>query len=135
MAPATRLVVENVAVPDESATPPGVRSVLVVVSKKSTVPVGVPEPGALAVTVAVKVTVWPDVRRRRRSAGDGRRAVLVDDLADGGRDGAGVEVAIAARVGRGDRVRGRAEAARGQRRLVVAADDTDVPVPIDLPPS
>ena len=30
--PTARLVVENVAVPDESATPPGVRSVLVVVS-------------------------------------------------------------------------------------------------------
>ena len=59
--PAARLVVANVAVPDDSATPPGVRSVLVVVSKKSTVPVGVPEPGELAVTVAVKVTVWPEV--------------------------------------------------------------------------
>ena len=35
------------------------RSVLVVVSKKSTVPVGVPEPGALAVILAVKVTAWP----------------------------------------------------------------------------
>src|SRR5271166_3357776 len=53
-----RLVVENVAVPDESETPPGVRSVLVVVSKKSTVPVGVPAPGALAEKLAVKVTVW-----------------------------------------------------------------------------
>src|ERR1700680_1084423 len=29
-------------------------------SWKSTVPVGVPEPGALAVTVAVKVTLCPD---------------------------------------------------------------------------
>ena len=27
---------------------------------KVTVPVGVPEPGATALTVAVKVTVWPD---------------------------------------------------------------------------
>ncbi len=54
--PTARLVVENVAVPDESATPPGVRSVVVVVSKKSTVPVGVPEPGALAATLAVNIT-------------------------------------------------------------------------------
>ena len=58
-APAGKLAVENVAVPDERVTPPGVKSVLVVVSKKSTVPVGVPEPGALAATLAVKVTVWP----------------------------------------------------------------------------
>jgi len=31
----------------------------VVPSKKETVPVGVPAPGALGVTVAVKVTDWP----------------------------------------------------------------------------
>ena len=31
----------------------------VVPSSKVTVPVGVPEPGALAVTVVVKVTDWP----------------------------------------------------------------------------
>jgi len=31
----------------------------VVPSKNSTVPVGVPAPGALGVTVAVKVTDWP----------------------------------------------------------------------------
>ena len=30
-------------------------------SLKVTVPVGVPEPGVLAVTVAVKVTDWPDL--------------------------------------------------------------------------
>ena len=29
-------------------------------STKVTVPVGVPEPGELAETVAVKLTVWPD---------------------------------------------------------------------------
>ena len=74
-----------------------------VVSKKSTVPVGVPEPGALAVTVAVKVTALPDVREARRCAGGGRGAILVDHLADGCRDGAGVEVAVAAGIGRGDR--------------------------------
>ena len=85
--PAARLVVAKVAVPDESATPPGVRSVLVVVSKKSTVPVGVPEPGALAVTVAVKVTVWPTFAKLGDALAVGRRAVLVDDLADRRRDG------------------------------------------------
>ena len=36
------------------------RSKLVVVSKKSTVPVGVPEPGKLALTVAVKVIGCPN---------------------------------------------------------------------------
>ncbi len=30
-------------------------------SLKMTVPMGVPEPGILAVTVAVKVTDWPDL--------------------------------------------------------------------------
>ena len=59
MDPTARLVVENAAVPEEGAIPPGVKSVLVDVSKKSTVPVGVPDPGALAVTLAVKVTAWP----------------------------------------------------------------------------
>jgi hypothetical protein len=42
--------------PDRVALP---RSTAVVVSKKSTLPVGVPAPGALALTVAVKVTVCP----------------------------------------------------------------------------
>ena len=74
--PAARLVVANVAVPDASATPPGVRSVLVVVSKKSTVPVGVPEPGALAATVAVNVTACP----RFAKPGDAVAAVVVLSL-------------------------------------------------------
>ena len=55
--PTGRLAVLKEAVPPESVTLP--RSSPVVVSKKSTLPVGVPEPGALAVTVAVKVTAWP----------------------------------------------------------------------------
>ena len=92
-------------------------------SKKSTVPVGVPEPGALAVTVAVNVDGLPEVRGARRCAGGRRGAVLVDHLADRRRGGAGVEVAVAAGVGRGDRVRGRAQGAGGERRLVLAADD------------
>jgi hypothetical protein len=33
---------------------------VVLPSKKFTVPVGVPVPGATAATVAVKVTVWPN---------------------------------------------------------------------------
>ncbi len=66
----------KLAVPVDSATPPGVRSVLVLVSKKSTVPVGVPEPGALAVTVAVKVTVCPTLA----TPGEAPAAVVVPSL-------------------------------------------------------
>ena len=51
------MVVLSAATPLESVTVP--RETLVVASKKVTVPVGVPEPGALAVTVAVMVTVCP----------------------------------------------------------------------------
>ena len=57
LAPSGRLAVLKAALPPESATLP--RSSPVVVSKKSTLPVGVPEPGALAVTVALSVTGWP----------------------------------------------------------------------------
>ena len=46
------------ATPPESVIFP--RSSPVVVSKKSTLPVGVPEPGAFAVTFAVIVTAWPN---------------------------------------------------------------------------
>src|SRR6516225_7317613 len=54
--PRVRLLVLKVAWPAVRLTPPGVRSVLP--SLKSTVPVGVrPKP---AVTVAVKITVWPN---------------------------------------------------------------------------
>ena len=42
--PAVRVLVPKVVVP----------------SLNVTVPVGVPDPGALAVTVAVNVTVWPN---------------------------------------------------------------------------
>ena len=86
-------------------------------------PVGVPEPGALAVTVAVKVTVCPRFATPGDAPAVGRGAVLVDHLADRCRGGAGVEVAVAAGVGRGDRVSGRAQRAGGERRLVLAADD------------
>lgn len=47
--------VENVALPLLSATEPR----LVAPSLKVMVPLGVPAPGATAVTVAVKVTFWP----------------------------------------------------------------------------
>ena len=57
--PTGKLPMAKVAVPDESSRFPGVRSVFVVESKKSTLPVGVPEPGALAVALAVKVNVCP----------------------------------------------------------------------------
>ena len=47
----------NEALPLDRVTLP--RSAAVLVSKKSTLPVGVPEPGALAVIVAVRVRVCP----------------------------------------------------------------------------
>ena len=78
------------AIPDESATPPGVKSMLVVVSKKSTVPVGVPDPGALAVTVAVKMTVCPTSAEAGEAADGGRCAVLGDRLVQHAR-GAGMK--------------------------------------------
>src|SRR5581483_11874078 len=55
--PATaKAAVVNVAEPPESVAVPSV----VVPSRKVTVPLGVPVPGATAVTVAVKVTPWPN---------------------------------------------------------------------------
>ena len=54
--PTARLEVEKVAVPPLSVPVPSV----VVPSSNVTVPVGVPAPGALTVTVAVKVTLWPN---------------------------------------------------------------------------
>jgi hypothetical protein len=45
-------------------------------SMKVTVPVGVPEPGALAVTVAVKVTDWP----KTEGLGEALTAVLLPSL-------------------------------------------------------
>jgi hypothetical protein len=54
--PTERDEVENVAIPEMFNVPlPRV----VEPSLKVTVPVGVPEPGAFAVTVAVKVIDWP----------------------------------------------------------------------------
>ena len=47
----------KVAVPAERLTVP--RSVCVVLSRNSTVPVGVPKPGVAEVTVALSVTDWP----------------------------------------------------------------------------
>jgi hypothetical protein len=55
--PSGRLVVLSVALPPDRLTVP--RSSLVVVSKKSTLPVGVAVLGALVATVAVKVSAWP----------------------------------------------------------------------------
>src|SRR5580693_2009790 len=54
--PTARVEVANVALPAVSVA---VASV-VAPSLKATVPAGVPEPGALAVTVAVKVTFCPN---------------------------------------------------------------------------
>ena len=50
-----RLDVVKVATPPARVPVPNE----VVPSKKETVPVGVPAPGVVAVTVAVKVTDWP----------------------------------------------------------------------------
>src|SRR5436309_2099657 len=55
--PVGRLLVVNVALPLTRLTVP--RSLLVVVSKKSTLPAGVAVLGELAVTVAVKVSAVP----------------------------------------------------------------------------
>jgi len=52
-----KLDVEQVALPADRAT---AVQIVVAPSLKSTVPVGVPAPGALAFTVAVKVTDWPN---------------------------------------------------------------------------
>ena len=54
--PGVRLLIGRLVWPALRATVPKV----VVPSLKVTVPVGVPDPGALAVTVAVNVTVWPN---------------------------------------------------------------------------
>ena len=48
----------NVACPEELSEPV---PRTVVPSRKVTVPVGTPDPGAFAVTVAVKVTLWPEI--------------------------------------------------------------------------
>jgi hypothetical protein len=53
--PTARAEVVNVATPELRVPVPKV----VTPSLKVTVPEGVPEPGAAALTVAVRVTVWP----------------------------------------------------------------------------
>src|SRR5437868_712334 len=55
--PTARAEVENIAVPVADRVT--VASVMLP-SRKLTVPVGVPAPGAPALTVAVKVTAWPN---------------------------------------------------------------------------
>ena len=95
--------------PPESVTEP--RSLPVVVSKKSTLPVGVPEPGALAVTVALSVIDRPNGPLVVEAAGHGGARVLVDrqragDIAD--------RVVGVDRAAGGDRVG--ADRARGRRR-------------------
>jgi hypothetical protein len=59
----------------KAAVPPLRATVARVVlpSLKVTLPVGVPEPGLVAVTAAVNVTVWPDVA----DVGDAVSATLV----------------------------------------------------------
>ena len=64
--------VVKVAWPPLSAPVPSV----VVPSLKVTVPVGVPAPGATAVTVAVKVTAWPNTEGLAKEAS----AVVVSAL-------------------------------------------------------
>src|SRR5207248_1184357 len=54
--PTERAVVDNVAVPLAKVVVPSV----VLPSRNVTAPVGVPAPGATALTVAVKVTDWPN---------------------------------------------------------------------------
>ena len=56
--PGVRPVAVNTAMPPESEILP--RSSPVVESRKSIIPVGAPEPGAAAVTVAVSVIDWPN---------------------------------------------------------------------------
>ena len=71
--PRFRLEVENVAWPDEFKVL--VLSVLVP-SLNVTLPLGIAVPGELAVTVAVKVTVWP----LREGLRDEATALLVPSL-------------------------------------------------------
>ena len=54
--PTDRLEVVKVALPPDRLAVPNVAAP----SRKVTVPVGVPTPGETALTVAVKVTAWPD---------------------------------------------------------------------------
>lgn len=63
--PKGRLLVVNVALPELLSVPEPSGTLR---AKNVTVPVGVPLPGALAETVAVKVTLWP------------KTAVAADDL-------------------------------------------------------
>ena len=76
LAPTGKLAVANVACRTRAADCPGVKSMLVVVSKKSALPVGVPEPGALAVALAVKVKDCPKLDE----LADTPRAVVVLSL-------------------------------------------------------
>ena len=92
-------------------------------------------PGLTTLTVAVNVTAWPYTVGRARRRDRGARIRLVDHLGHGRRSRAGNEVGVAAGVRRGDRMAGRAERGDGQARLVLAADDASVPVPIAVPPS
>ena len=98
--PTERLLVASRALPPLSVAEPSV----VVPSMKVTVPVGVPLPGAAAVTVAVNVTDWPN------TAGLTEAMTAVLDPSwftvwfRARRRGAGDEVGVAA-VGRRDRLR------------------------------
>ena len=68
----------NVATPEPFSVPvPRV----VEPSRNVTVPVGVPEPGALAVTVAVNVTDWPNTEGLAEDTTADARRILIDRLA------------------------------------------------------
>ena len=82
-----------------------------------TEPVGVPLPGATAVTVAVKVTDWPKTEGLTKSD-DARRGGLVDDLGQVA-EVLGREIGVAA-VDGGDRVASRSAAPGGEARCPVA---------------
>ena len=78
--PIVKADVLNVATPEPFNVPvPRV----VEPSRNVTVPVGVPEPGALAVIVAVNVTDSPNTEGLADDTTDGCRRVLVDDLRQG----------------------------------------------------
>ena len=59
-------------------------------SRKVTVPVGVPAPGAFALTVAVKVTLWPNTEGLVAEVTARGGVVLVDGLGQGAGATAGI---------------------------------------------
>ena len=80
--PTARALVLKVACPPPSVPVPR----MVAPSLKVTVPLGVPAPGARALTVAVKVTDRPDVLGLSEEARRGGAAGMMHRLADRRRD-------------------------------------------------